>query len=611
MRIIHDNLIDDLSSGSIVASSADTNYPIANVQDQRLGKVWKSDSGSTAQSVTFTLNTFPEYPDDPAGTTYRNKPGWTTGVDGWVGNSSTLSIDAGTLKVVGSGQYNYIGMYRGSTSYNGKHCVVEFDYDPDMLSARYYTGSAEVVLPLVRKGNRYVASGVTSTSKTTAYFYFFFASAAIAATKTIRVYSVYIGTGLYDTAIPDLSDYDNDGIANGVVPIQGENGRALYFEGDNSYITLDSSKYTNTSDFTFCCTLDNMKVSLVNTTPAIICREGALANKAFRVSLGMKYTSTRNIVVSLSSDGVSLSHYYSKMEAISITNNTFISVVYNSSTLKVYYYVNGNYFDEDTVTKSVLYYTSTQSMFIGRIDTLTSTTSMLGSIEAPKLWNRALTAAEIKNEYEGVSYVTERDGLCLDLTLDKDVRINTAAILGHNLEGDTTVKIQANNINYWDSPSIDEILTVHNGNILKFFTENYVYKYWRFYFYGQGGIEIGRLWLGTYKTIDPSSLLDFRVFKKNSDTVVYGKHRQKFGMKGESWRRIELSFPNTSEDTVKAISDIYDEVGRWKSFIFCNFDTLRDYVLVEPMYGSFQDQMTFSHYRNQKYKYTMQIEEDL
>ena len=69
MRVAYENIIDDLTSTNISALTTATGSSVLNIQDQRLGIVYETSSAST-QSVTFTLDTFTEYPDNATGTTY-------------------------------------------------------------------------------------------------------------------------------------------------------------------------------------------------------------------------------------------------------------------------------------------------------------------------------------------------------------------------------------------------------------------------------------------------------------------------------------------------------------------------------------------------------------
>lgn len=187
--------------------------------------------------------------------------------------------------------------------------------------------------------------------------------------------------------------------------------------------------------------------------------------------------------------------------------------------------------------------------------------------------------------------------------------INTIAILGHNLLSGTTVKIEANVSDSWASPALSETMVVNENIILKFLSTSQTYKYWRFYF-NQASVSIGRLWLSEYLTVDPSSLLDFKVSTFNSDKKIYGKNRQKWAIDGIEWRKIELNFPETDYTMIKSIEDLYDEVGNYKSIIFCNFDTIREYKIVEPLYCSIVGDIGFTHTNRMKMKYNLVLEEN-
>jgi hypothetical protein len=191
--------------------------------------------------------------------------------------------------------------------------------------------------------------------------------------------------------------------------------------------------------------------------------------------------------------------------------------------------------------------------------------------------------------------------------------INTIAILGHNLLTTDTVLIQANDADSWGSPSLSTTLTVIGSDymVLKMLASSYQHKYWQYTFSGQGSYEIGRLWLGSYITIDPSSTNDFNVTKKRSDNVVYGTGRQKFSSPGVGWRAFDLSFPPTKTTALNVIQTFYDTVGKHSSFIFMNFDTIRDYEIVEPCYVSVNGDIGFSHQKNMIFTYSILMEEDL
>lgn len=235
---------------------------------------------------------------------------------------------------------------------------------------------------------------------------------------------------------------------------------------------------------------------------------------------------------------------------------------------------------------------------------------------------------------------------------------NTFALLGHNLTSSAEITFKFAHSNDWASPPYTITLTWNEGIILKFVDNMYLgdqdiydeqgnllytrgkignlstesgnaittesgdylwlsdgYEYMRLEIKDptnpDGYIELGKIWAGTYTQITPSSRIDFTVEKKRSDRNIYGKDRQKFSIPGKSWRRFGFSFPQTENDMIEKIVNLYKYVSNSKSFIFCNFDTLRGYPLVEPCYCSIDGSLQFKHAGYMKFEYDLSIEEDM
>lgn len=191
------------------------------------------------------------------------------------------------------------------------------------------------------------------------------------------------------------------------------------------------------------------------------------------------------------------------------------------------------------------------------------------------------------------------------------IKVNTVAILGHNITSACTVTIEANTANSFITPAISTTMTVYSGAMVYFYSAVQSYQYWRISFAGQGDLEIGRLMLGSYLTISPSSLLDFSVTKARADTVVYGRGRQKYSSPGVGWRQFRMSFPKSDNTMITSLNTFIDTVGQHTSFLFCNFDGLRGYPLVEPVYCSLSNNVSFNHNNRQSYSYQLGFEEDL
>ena len=192
--------------------------------------------------------------------------------------------------------------------------------------------------------------------------------------------------------------------------------------------------------------------------------------------------------------------------------------------------------------------------------------------------------------------------------------VDTVAILGHSLTTSAVVSIDAHTSDSWGAPAYTTTLTALTGPILKYLASAETYQYWRFNISDASAastyVEAGRLWLGERLTIDPSSLYNFSVTKTRSDTVTYGRDRQKYATEGVGWRRFSMAFPKTGSSALTNVLTMYDTVGNHESIIFSNFDSSRSYTLVEPVYCSIVGDIAFNHARAQKYTWNLELEED-
>jgi hypothetical protein len=191
--------------------------------------------------------------------------------------------------------------------------------------------------------------------------------------------------------------------------------------------------------------------------------------------------------------------------------------------------------------------------------------------------------------------------------------LSVAAIISHNFTSSVTCTIEGNTTNSW--PGATSKTIVYNADMMLNFFTPVSYQWWRFSFDDttntDGYLSIGRLWLGDYITIDPSSEMDFTVTKKRSDRVIHGRGQQKFASIGSEWKEIKLSFPESNYTMIDQISTMYDVVGNHSSVIFANFDTSRNINnLMEPTYCSIMNNLSFKHAEGRKYTYDLQLSEE-
>lgn len=194
--------------------------------------------------------------------------------------------------------------------------------------------------------------------------------------------------------------------------------------------------------------------------------------------------------------------------------------------------------------------------------------------------------------------------------------VDTLAVFSHNLSGSATVIVEAHTSDSWGTPALSAIsLTYNSAAILKYLDSSETYRYWRYTLSDATNsdeyVEAGRIWLGTKLTLDPTSLDSFTVTKRRSDTVTHGRDQQKYAAQGVGWRSFELKFPRTAGTALTAIQTMYDTVGNHGSLIFSNFDDLRTFEIVEPVYCSIVGDIAFQHTQFMKFTYPLTLMEEL
>lgn len=247
------------------------------------------------------------------------------------------------------------------------------------------------------------------------------------------------------------------------------------------------------------------------------------------------------------------------------------------------------------------------------VDELTSIVASNENIEYPvtNLTDQRLTTL----------YRSTANSVTISMEGDKiPVTPMAVALIGHNLSSSATITFQISEYSNFLT-TIDETLVWNEGIILKFFdysgtiSESSDYRYYRIIIADplnpDGYVELSRVYLSGYLNITPSSLLDFSVTVRTSDRNLYSIHRDKFAIEGKTWRVFDLRFPASDKDMINSISDFIDTVGLHTSFIFCNFDSIRDYPIVEPCYCSIANDVEFTNLDYMKMSYNLSLEEDL
>jgi parallel beta-helix repeat protein len=204
-----------------------------------------------------------------------------------------------------------------------------------------------------------------------------------------------------DTNVRDSSGYGNNGTISGDGDewVGGRFGQALEFDGVNDYVTIaDDDALDDLSAFT---------ISLWGNQQTYTDNAGLVVK--YKISSGyrsyqVRTTDTDEIAVALSDDGDSYEDDISVNNCGFTSNDvwTFLTIVYNST--HITYYKNGAYCDINVTSENSIYNSLQPLEFGNRYDS----GWFNGTIDEVRIWNRSLSADEIKELYESrVTYGTQ------------------------------------------------------------------------------------------------------------------------------------------------------------------------------------------------------------
>ena len=200
--------------------------------------------------------------------------------------------------------------------------------------------------------------------------------------------------------------------------------------------------------------------------------------------------------------------------------------------------------------------------------------------------------------------------LILDLTYLNKLTADAAAIVNHNLSADATIKIEGNDYDSWNGPPVSETMTWRAETIVKFIT-SVSYPFWRFSItdpnVNGGYFEVGRLVLGEYLQIDPSSLVEFPEKHPRSDQQHFSVSNQIYTDEGIEHKEFDYRFEHAGGTTKTAIETMWNSCGKFKPLLLMNYDT--SYATIPPLYASVTNDIIFEHLKFDKWSFDISLRE--
>ena len=198
------------------------------------------------------------------------------------------------------------------------------------------------------------------------------------------------------TTWTDLSRNGNNGTLVGGPTFSSLNGGSIVFNGTNQYVDCGVSTISLPINITLSAWINQ---SSTNAYRNIITKEGATA---FTLDYGLSTSPNGNLYFWFDNGGFRI-HETSTNSINSINIWYHVTAVYNDTNNTVQMYVNGVQIYTQTETVSLLAH-SNSKLFVGWRNLLISEQSFVGKINQAQIYNRALTASEVLQNYNATKW---------------------------------------------------------------------------------------------------------------------------------------------------------------------------------------------------------------
>jgi len=334
----------------------------------------------------WSSSNLPEYPDNVAGTTYKSLPGWTSGADGWVARASETTVTVGGGKLIATRNTTpsgaqYIGI-KQSIPYSGtKTVVLKITPAFSGVSSPVFGVRVPTLVDTTLESlgnNLYRVEAPANSGE----FHIYAEILGGVSGDSFSIEFIYIGDGTYSSLSLDASGNGNHGTVYGATPVAGITGKALIGDGVNDKVNI---AFPVSTQYSLCAWVKRTGAGVIQNI-MYLCRSAGS-----RV-LHLTFNATNNITLVLV-DGTATVRTLTG--AVLDTNWHFITGTHNGTTVNLY--VDG-----------VLVATATYSLAaitapVGSLlhNAATGNTEYLnGTIDDPRIYNRALIAEEIKTLYK-------------------------------------------------------------------------------------------------------------------------------------------------------------------------------------------------------------------
>ncbi len=201
--------------------------------------------------------------------------------------------------------------------------------------------------------------------------------------------------------------------------------------------------------------------------------------------------------------------------------------------------------------------------------------------------------------------------IVLDAGTGATITCDVVAVIKHNFSSSSTIAIRGNETDSnWGSSSLLRSVVYREGIMVKYFASE-AFRFWRFDFTDttnpDGYYEIGRLFLGTYLQVDPSSLVEFPEKHVRNDRQAFSKSNQFYADQGSGWKELKYKFVNTNDTMKGKIETMWNLNGKHTPLLLMNYDT--SFSIIPPLYCAIIKDITFGHLLHDRWEYNLDLRE--
>jgi hypothetical protein len=372
----------------------------------------------TGEIAHYTGSSLPDIPDNAAGTLYL-QDAWAT-TDSYTPARCTLAVSGGKLIVTATAANPNI--YRPIPGFPGKTIIAKIKKVSGASLQATITNSGAVVYSSTHShnGNIFSLHSMYYPADAGGYVSIYLGDGNTVSGDIFEVDFIYVGTGAYDTQLIDNSGNGNHATIYNACPVIGISGNGLSFNGVNSKVTIPSMIWP--AEWTVSCWIkpvawDSNKEVYSRAIPA------GQTYEPLRIYL----STTTGVLISFSADSTTTraANSLSTAGAIPLGVLSLVSIVRSGGNILVY--ING-VLDKTT---AVVIYDGGASVFY--LASRATSNFWEGVIEEPRLYARALTAAEVLGlylvprgngeYYDGTDYLVDQAAVDGRITPGEKVRV--------------------------------------------------------------------------------------------------------------------------------------------------------------------------------------------